>query len=79
MTTGPIEQKQAQGYFDSEFVREKLPLLSIFADLDYFADNPDFEENRIVQMCMRFFGEANQKVEAHLGEFLQKFTVKEGE
>lgn len=79
MTTGPMEQKQAQDHFDSVGVREKLPSLSIFADLDYFADNPDFEEARIVQMCMRFVAEANQKIEAHVREFLQKFAAKEGE
>lgn len=79
MTTGPMEQKQAQGLFNSEAVREKLPPFSIFADLDYYADNPNFEETRIIQMCMRFVSEANQKIEEHSKELFQKFTAKEGE
>ncbi len=78
MTAGPMEQNQAQGYFDSEAVRQKLPPLSIFVDLDYFADNPDFEEDRVAQTCIRFAVEAHRKVESHVEELLAKFTLKGG-
>ena len=79
MVTGPMEQKQACDYFNCDTVKDKLPILSVFADLDYFAENPELGEDRIVQMCMRFAKEARDKTEAHVRDFLQMFSSKGGE
>lgn len=75
--TGPMKQVQAQTYFECASVKDKIPSLSIFVDVDYFSENPGFEEARIIQMIMRFIGEAQQGSNSFLEEFLRNFSIEE--
>lgn len=77
MVAGPMEQKQARNYFDCDIVKDKIPSLSIFVDLDYFIENPSFEENRTLQMIIKFVNDAQQRLQSHLEEFLQIFRQEE--
>lgn len=77
MVAGPMEQRQARDYFDCDAVKDKIPSLSIFVDLDYFIENPTFEENRILQMILKFANDAQQRLQSHLQEFLQVFRQEE--
>jgi len=73
VVTGPMEQVQAKTYFESNEVQERVPQLSIFADVDYFASNPNFEESRMIQAIMRFVNDAAGKIESYLGEYMGIF------
>lgn len=73
MVTGPMEQKQAKEYFECSEVKDKIPALSIFVDLDYYAENPKFGESKLVVDIMKFVNEAGKEVELNINEFLTGF------
>lgn len=74
MTTGPMGQDQAKGYFDSNLAKDELPKFGIFTDLDCYIENPDYGEDKVLQMSMRFVTEAQQILQAHIEEFAKLFS-----
>lgn len=73
MTTGPMEQEQARGYFESSLAKDELPNFGIFVDVDCYVENPEYEQDKVMQMSMRFVTEAQQILQAHVGQFTKLF------
>jgi len=51
---GPMRRSAVEREFASDAIREKLPEACLFADFDYFQDEPSFDRQRLLADIMRF-------------------------
>jgi len=75
--TGPMEQEQAKSLFGCESTKKKIPPVSVFIDVDYFMENPNFDVSTIVQAIMKFVIDAQSNCDAFVSEFLKNLDLKE--
>ena len=75
--TGPMEQKQAVGFFETEKAKGKIPPLAVFFDIDYFCEEPSFNEQTLLQEIMKFIIGAEQDSDNFVGEFLNNLKFEE--
>jgi hypothetical protein len=70
---GPMKKEQLVGYFESNDVKDKLPSVALFFDIDLYRNNPEVPFETQQQVLSDFLGRGGEQILKLSEGFMEKF------